>query len=891
MQSSEIRQKFLEFFASKDHIIIPSSSLVPDNDPTLLFTNSGMVQFKNVFTGQEKRLYKRAASLQRVIRVGGKHNDLENVGYTSRHHTFFEMLGNFSFGDYFKYETIFYAWELLTNIYKIPSERLLITVYQEDDESYKIWNRDIGIPSNRIVCIGDNKGKRYASDNFWQMAEHGPCGPCSEIFYDYSPNISSDLFSSSLKLDNKRYIEIWNLVFMEFYRDKSGNMSRLPNLCIDTGMGLERIATLLQNVCSNYDTDLLKPLIFASARETNTNDLTHNSLKVIADHIRSSSFLIMDNVIPSNEGRGYILRRIIRRAIRHGYKLGQKKLFFHKIVPDLILVMKDSYPKLSIQEDYIVQILKKEEEKFGKTFHYGMKILENALIKLSSGDKLDGKTIFTLHDTYGFPSDLTADICREHNIHVDMDNFETSMANQRYLARLSSKFEKADTFNYSGDKTLFEGYEKLESINVTVKALYLLEGDSVDHINIGQKAVIVLDITPFYAESGGQIGDIGFLKDKNTRVKIIDTKKIQSGVFGHYGILEMGNLFIGKVLIAQVNETQRFRIRRNHSATHLMHKALYQILGSHVKQYGSLINSEKIRFDFIQDKPMTSEQIFQVETIVNNEILSNQPTKVRIMSFDEAIREGSKALFNEKYGDIVRVLDIGFSRELCSGTHVSRTGEIGLFKITSENGIGTGIRRIEAVTGDNTLLWVSNQNSILLKVADALHSIPSNIPDRFMQFQKRNKLMKNNINQLRKELSDITCNNLINNQIKIIRGIQVLITSIPRYDFETLYFLIDKLKSRLKSAIILLITKKSSDNQINFISGVTTNLISYVTAKDLVSFITTKINGKGGGHSERAMGSGSTIISNSETILNIYNWIDLKLSQYSNEKNFKKFSL
>ncbi|WP_103035884.1 alanine--tRNA ligase, partial [Castellaniella caeni] len=671
MKTSEIRQKFLSFFESKGHQIVPSSPLVPGNDPTLLFTNAGMVQFKDVFTGKDTRPYHRATTAQRCVRAGGKHNDLENVGYTARHHTFFEMLGNFSFGDYFKQDAIRYAWTLLTEIYGLPKEKLWVTVYQEDDEAYDIWAKQVGVPVERIIRIGDNKGARYASDNFWQMADTGPCGPCSEIFYDHGPDIWGGP-PGSPEEDGDRYIEIWNLVFMQFERDAQGNMNPLPKPCVDTGMGLERIAAVLQHVHSNYEIDLFQNLIRAAARETGATDLGDNSLKVIADHIRACSFLVVDGVIPGNEGRGYVLRRIIRRALRHGHKLGQKGVFFYRLVADLVAQMGAAYPELAAQQARVEQVLRQEEERFGETLENGMRILEAALAELPVGQALDGQTLFTLYDTYGFPVDLTADICRERKIAVDLDGFEHAMAHQREQARAAGKFKAAAGLSYDGVATRFDGYEHLQG-QASVTALYV-DGTAVPSIAQGQDAVVVLDATPFYAESGGQVGDTGLISNAAARFQVADTQKIQSTVFGHHGSLLEGTLSVGDVVGTQVDEQRRADTMRNHSATHLMHKALRQVLGEHVQQRGSLVDPEKTRFDFAHDAPMTPEQIARVEAIVNDEVLANQAVRTQHLSYDEAVAGGAMALFGEKYGDVVRVLDIGFSRELCGGTHVARTG-------------------------------------------------------------------------------------------------------------------------------------------------------------------------------------------------------------------------
>lgn len=708
MKVADIREKFLDFFASKGHTIVPSSSLVPGNDPTLLFTNSGMVQFKDVFTGKDKRPYTRATSSQRSVRAGGKHNDLENVGYTARHHTFFEMLGNFSFGDYFKENAIQYAWELLTTVYKLPAERLYVTVYQEDDEAYNIWNKQVGVPAERIIRIGDNKGARYASDNFWQMADTGPCGPCTEIFYDHGPDVWGGPPGSDQE-DGDRYIEVWNLVFMQFDRSADGVLHPLPKPCVDTGMGLERIAAVLQHVHSNYEIDLFQALIKAAAREVTAQghlvELSNNSLRVIADHIRACSFLVVDGVIPGNEGRGYVLRRIIRRAIRHGYKLGCRKPFFNAMVGDLVAEMGEAYPELAKAAAQVQSILKAEEERFFETIENGMAILDSALGALQEGGNkggmLDGETAFKLHDTYGFPLDLTADVCREREMSVDEAAFDAAMNKQKQQARAAGKFKMDADLAYSGVSTEFKGYDQLEVANARITAIYV-NGTSVNSIAAGQQGVVVLDQTPFYAESGGQVGDQGEISSGSACLNLFrveDTQKIQANVFGHHGELVTGELKVGDAVGAQVDQYQRNRTIRNHSATHLMHKALREVLGDHVSQKGSLVDAEKTRFDFAHHSAMTPEQIAQVERIVNEEILANAETQARVMDIESAKSAGAMMLFGEKYGDTVRVLDIGTSRELCGGTHVQRTGDIGLFKITSESGVAAGIRRVEATTG------------------------------------------------------------------------------------------------------------------------------------------------------------------------------------------------
>ncbi|WP_338881694.1 alanine--tRNA ligase [Achromobacter veterisilvae] len=874
MKSSEIRQQFLQFFKSKGHTIVPSSSLVPGNDPTLLFTNSGMVQFKDVFTGKESRSYTRATSSQRSVRAGGKHNDLENVGYTARHHTFFEMLGNFSFGDYFKRDAIQYAWELLTQVYKLPAEKLWVTVYQEDDEAYDIWAKEVGVPAERIIRIGDNKGARYASDNFWQMADTGPCGPCSEIFFDHGPEIWGGP-PGSPEEDGDRYIEIWNLVFMQFERDAAGNMPRLPRPCVDTGMGLERIAAVLQGVHSNYEIDLFQHLIAAAARETGIKDLEDNSLKVIADHIRACSFLIVDGVIPSNEGRGYVLRRIVRRALRHGYKLGQTKPFFYRLVPDLVAEMGEAYPELAATADRVAQVLKQEEERFGETLEHGMRILDSALANVPKGGQLDGTTLFTLYDTYGFPVDLTADICREREVDVDMAGFEVAMERQRDQARAAGKFKMAEGLNYEGADTRFEGYEKLELDNVKVTALYV-DGTQVQQVQAGQNAVVVLDATPFYAESGGQVGDTGLLEADGLRFAVADTLKIQAGVFGHHGLLESGTLSVGDTLLARVDAVRRARTVRNHSATHLMHKALRQVLGAHVQQRGSLVDPDKTRFDFAQDAPLTAEQIARVEAIVNAEVLANQPTVAQVMAYDDAVKGGAMALFGEKYGDTVRVLDIGFSRELCGGTHVSRTGDIGLFKIVSEGGVAAGVRRIEAITGDNALAWVQNQNALLTQVAGMLRSTPADLPARIAQVQEQVKALEKDLEQSRSKLAASAGNDLASSAAVDVKGIKVLAAGIGDVDPKALRGMVDNLKDRLKPAVVLLATG-SADGKISVVGGVTADLTDRIKAGDLVGFVAAQVGGKGGGRPDMAMGGGTDVSALPAAIASVQKWVDERL--------------
>lgn len=873
MKTSEIRQKFLSFFESKGHHIVSSASLVPGNDPTLLFTNAGMVQFKDVFTGKETRPYNRATSSQRCVRAGGKHNDLENVGYTARHHTFFEMLGNFSFGDYFKQDAIRYAWELLTTVYKLPAEKLWVTVYQEDDEAYDIWASEIGVPKERIIRIGDKGGVRYNSDNFWQMADTGPCGPCSEIFYDHGADVWGGP-PGSPEEDGDRYIEVWNLVFMQFERSADGTMTPLPKPCVDTGMGLERISAVLQHVHSNYEIDLFQSLIQAAARETKTSDLSNNSLKVIADHIRACSFLIIDGVIPSNEGRGYVLRRIIRRALRHGHKLGQKGLFFYRLVQDLGLTMGEAYPELISQRERIEQVLRQEEERFSETLENGMRILEGALANLPENAKLDGQTLFTLYDTYGFPVDLTADICRERGIEVDLDGFEVAMENQRQMARASGKFKTAEGLSYSGVQTRFDGYTTLEGSG-TVTALYV-DGTSVQSVAQGQQAVVVLDATPFYAESGGQVGDAGILSDaKGLSFEVQDTQKISNQVFGHQGVLNAGTLTVGQTVQAQVDTERRERVIRNHSATHLMHKALRQVLGGHVQQRGSLVDAEKTRFDFAHDAAMTAEQIAQVEAIVNEQVLANQAVQAQLMSFDDAVSGGAMALFGEKYGDEVRVLDIGFSRELCGGTHVQRTGDIGLFKIVSEGGVAAGVRRVEAITGTNSLHWVQAQERLLNDASASLRTQPEGLVARISALQAQIKDLEREREQMQSKLAASAGQDLLAQAVPLNDSSRLLVATLQGVEAKALREMADQLKNKLQSAVILL--SIVADGKVSLVAGVTPDLTSKVKAGDLVGFVASQMGGKGGGRPDMAMGGGTDASVLPQANASVQAWVQSKL--------------
>ncbi|MCQ9616737.1 alanine--tRNA ligase [Paenalcaligenes niemegkensis] len=873
MKTSEIRQKFLSFFESRAHQIVPSSSLVPGNDPTLLFTNAGMVQFKDVFTGKETRSYNRAVSSQRCVRAGGKHNDLENVGYTARHHTFFEMLGNFSFGDYFKRDAIQFSWELLTRVYGLPAEKLWVTVYQEDDEAFDIWNNEIGVPAERIVRIGDNHGARYASDNFWQMADTGPCGPCSEIFYDHGPEVWGGPPGSPDE-DGDRYIEIWNLVFMQFDRAADGTMNPLPRPCVDTGMGLERIAAVLQHVHSNYEIDLFQALIAGAARETACTDLSNNSLKVIADHIRACSFLIVDGVIPGNEGRGYVLRRIIRRALRHGHKLGQTRPFFYRLTADLVAQMGEAYPELATQQSRIEQVLKQEEERFIETLEHGIKILDSALSALSEGQVLDGQTLFTLYDTYGFPVDLTADICREREVEVDLEGFEVAMQRQREQARAAGKFKATADLVYEGVQTRFEGYEKLD-IDASVVALYV-DGLSVPSIQAGQEATVVLDVTPFYAESGGQVGDSGVLRSDAALFTVNDTQKIQAQVFGHQGELTTGTLSVGDTVAAQVNTRLRQDTIRNHSATHLMHKALRQVLGEHVQQRGSLVDAQKTRFDFAHDSALTSEQVAEVERIVNSEVLANEPVAAQLMSYDEAVEGGAVALFGEKYGDQVRVLDIGFSRELCGGTHVSRTGDIGLFKIISEGGVAAGVRRVEAITGNNAVNWALSTNAMLVNVASALKTQPDAVVSRVTQLQTQLRELERERDQLKDKLASSAGLDLAAKAITLAGGVQLLVADLPGVEARSLRTMVDQLKDKLQTAIVLLST--SADDKISLVGGVSKSLTTQLKAGDLVAHVATQVGGKGGGRPDMAMGGGSDLSALQPALASVQKWVEQRLA-------------
>ena len=957
--SNEIRQAFLDFFASKGHEIVASSSLVPHGDPTLLFTNAGMNQFKDVFLGFDKRPYTRAASSQKCVRAGGKHNDLENVGYTARHHTFFEMLGNFSFGDYFKVEAISYAWELLTEVFKLPKDKLTVTVYADDDEAYDIWHDKIRVPAERIIRIGDNKGARYASDNFWMMGDTGPCGPCTEIFYDHGAHILGGRPGEPDE-DGDRFIEIWNNVFMQFNRDEAGVMHKLPKPSVDTGMGLERLSAVLQHVHANYEIDLFQGLIAAAARETKTTDLSSPSLKVLADHIRACSFLIADGVIPGNEGRGYVLRRIIRRAIRHGYKLGCRAAFFYKVVPDLVKQMGEAYPELVANQSRIMDMLKLEEDRFFETIENGMHLLESELwsaskalqriakdrnmfvmsstnnLGSSSGDlyltaklraknessaniaifdfrnnqnildatisqfedyekfyirgslkpsveaakevdttneMLSGELAFKLHDTYGFPLDLTADICRERGVIVDTVAFDAAMARQKDQARAAGKFKGATNVEYNGASTDFKGYETLET-GAKVLALYK-DSVAVNRLNEGDLGIVVLDTTPFYAESGGQIGDSGILKADNGIFAVEDTQKIQAAVFGHHGVLKTGTLNVGDTLKATVDMASRAASMRNHSATHLMHKALREVLGEHVQQKGSLVDTEKTRFDFVHNAPMTDADIAKVEAIVNAEILANAATQARLMDIEAAKQTGAMMLFGEKYGNIVRVLDIGSTTELCGGTHVQRTGDIGLFKIYAESGVAAGVRRVEATTGTGALKLINMQQALINQLAGDFKAPPAEILNKVAQLTDHTKTLEKELARLKSKLASSQGDDLVNQAIEI-SGVKVLAATLEGADANTLREIMDKLKDKLKTAAIVLASV--NDGKVSLAAGVTQDVIAKIKAGDLVNFVAQQVGGKGGGKPDMAMAGGTDASQLPKALASVQEWVTQKLN-------------
>ena len=871
MKSNEIRASFLEFFRSKGHAVVASSPLVPANDPTLLFTNSGMVQFKDVFLGKERRPYARATTAQRCVRAGGKHNDLENVGYTARHHTFFEMLGNFSFGDYFKRDAIQFAWELLTRVYRLPAERLWTTVYESDDEAFELWTTMIGVPPERCVRIGDKPGgQRYQSDNFWQMADTGPCGPCSEIFYDHGPGIAGGP-PGSPDADGDRYIEIWNLVFMQFNRDEAGVLHPLPKPSVDTGMGLERVAAVMQGVHSNYEIDLFQDLIRAAARETGCGDRANPSLNVIADHIRACAFLIVDGVIPGNEGRGYVLRRIIRRAIRHGYKLGRTEPFFHRVVEDLDRAMGAAYPELTAAKARVAQILKQEEERFAETLENGMGVLETAL---ASGDKLlDGDTVFRLYDTYGFPVDLTADICRERDVRIDMAGFESAMEAQRARARAASRFSAAAGLDYAGGRTEFCGYDTMRARGA-VAALYR-EGTAVQELNAGESGVVVLDRTPFYAESGGQVGDRGELAGPAGTFVVRDTQKIQADVFGHHGAQSTGRLRVGDEVGAQVDEVARRRAMGNHSATHLMHAALRAVLGAHVQQKGSLVDAQRTRFDFSHPGPLTDAQIREVEGRVNHAIRHNVDVSARIMRYDDAIRAGALAFFGDKYGDEVRVVGMGdVSTELCGGTHVARTGDIGFFKVVSETGIAAGVRRVEAVTGDGALAWVQALEAERQFVEDFYQANGPALREKIQAERDERKALEKEVARLKSKMAASQGDDLAALAVET-RGVRVLAAALEGADAKALRDTVDQLKQRLKSAAIVL--GAAEDGKVTLIAGVTADLTARLKAGELVNFVAQQVGGKGGGRPDMAQAGGSEPGKLAAALGSVRAWVEQRL--------------
>ena len=870
MSVAEIRKTFLDFFASKGHTVVQSSPLVPGNDPTLMFTNSGMVQFKDVFLGTDKRSYVRAASVQACLRAGGKHNDLENVGYTARHHTFFEMLGNWSFGDYFKRESLKWGWELLTQVYKLPAERLMVTVYIDDDEAYDIWHKEIGLPADRIVRIGDNKGKKYASDNFWMMADTGPCGPCSEIFYDHGAHIPGGPPGSPDE-DGDRFIEIWNHVFMQFDMQADGSLHKLPAPCVDTGMGLERIAAILQHVHSNYQIDIFDQLIKAAARETGCADLQNNSLKVIADHIRATAFLVSDGVLPSNEGRGYVQRRIVRRAIRHGYKLGQKAPFFHKLVADLVRLMGEAYPKLRSEEKRITEALRVEEERFYETLETGMQILDTALA--GGVQVLPGDVAFKLHDTYGFPLDLSADVCRERGLAVDTEGFSAAMERQKSQARAAGKFKQDRGLEYSGAGNEFVGYEHL-SQSSTVLALYL-DGAEVNELAAGQSGVVVLASTPFYAESGGQVGDEGTISSANSVFAVADTQKIKADVFGHHGSVSHGTLKVGDAVQAQVNAAVRAAAMRNHSATHLMHEALREVLGDHVQQKGSLVNAERTRFDFAHNAPVTDAQIRAIETKVNAQILANSATKAELMDIESAKKTGAQMLFGEKYGEIVRVLDIGSTRELCGGTHVGRTGDIGVFKIVSEGGIASGVRRIEAVTGEGALAYLQGLEDTVAQAAQALKTPVAELGLRIASTVDHTKTLEKEIAALKAKLAGFQGEALIS-QVQDLGGVPFLSARMEGADAAALRTTLQKLRDKLPRAIIVLGAVEG--DKVQLVAGVGADLTAKVKAGELVNYLAGQVGGKGGGKPDMAMAGGTDPSKLDAAIASAQAWVQQRIA-------------
>ena len=893
---ADIRKSFLDFFVSKGHTVVASSPipLISSEDPTLMFTNSGMVQFKDVFLGTDKRSYVRAASVQACLRAGGKHNDLENVGYTARHHTFFEMLGNWSFGDYFKRDSLKWGWELLTQVYKLPADKLTATVYIDDDEAYDIWTQEIGLPPERVIRIGDNKGKKYASDNFWMMADTGPCGPCSEIFYDHGDHIPGGPPGSPGE-DGDRFIEIWNHVFMQFDMQADGSLHKLPAPCVDTGMGLERLAAILQHVHSNYEIDIFDALIKAAARETGTTDLHHKSLRVIADHIRATAFLVSDGVVPSNEGRGYVQRRIIRRAIRHGYLLGKKTPFFHKLVPDLVKLMGDAYPRLKSEAARVMEVLRVEEERFFETLATGMSILDGQLsycrltletpvenigrvlagsppARKTDYKKLSGEVAFKLHDTYGFPLDLTQDVCREAGIEVDETAFHTAMDHQKSQARAAGKFKMDKALEYSGAGNTFTGYTTLEGATKIV-ALYA-DGTLVTELKQGQNGIVVLDATPFYAESGGQVGDEGVLIASNMGFAVNDTQKIRADVFGHHGTVVQGTLKVGDSVDAQVNTAVRAQTVRNHSATHLMHKALREVLGDHVQQKGSLVNFDRTRFDFTHNAPVTDAQIKQIETIVNAEILANAATRAQVLPIEAAKATGAMMLFGEKYGDEVRVLEIGTSKELCGGTHVQRTGDIGFFKIVAESGVAAGVRRVEAVTGTEAVAYVQNLEATVQAAAGAFKAPAAELTNRIAHVQDQVKALEKELQQAKGKLASAQGDELSGSAIDV-QGVKLLVAKLDGADAKTLRDTMDKLKDKLKTAVIVLASVDG--DKVQLAAGVTADTMDKVKAGELVNFVASQVGGKGGGKADMAMAGGTDASKLAEALASVHAWVVGKL--------------
>ena len=880
MNASDIRSTFLKFFESKGHQIVASSPVVPGDDPTLLFTNAGMNQFKDVFLGFDKRPYSRATTSQKCIRAGGKHNDLENVGYTARHHTFFEMLGNFSFGDYFKHDAISYAWELLTVHFKLPRDKLWATVYAEDDEAYDIWLKVIGLPPERIVRIGDNEGGRYMSDNFWMMGDTGPCGPCSEIFFDHGPEVAGGP-PGSAEQDGDRYIEVWNNVFMQFNRTEDGVMHKLPKPSVDTGMGLERLAAVLQHVHSNYEIDMFVRLLAAAKTAVQVAaggadiDATSPSLKVIADHIRACTFTVVDGVIPGNEGRGYVLRRIARRGIRHGYKLGARKPFFYTLVAPLALEMGEAYPELRRDVLRVTEVLKVEEERFFQTIANGMEILETALASLAkAGSKvIAGDIAFKLHDTFGFPLDLTADVCRERGVMVDEAGFNTAMNRQRDQARAAGKFKMAQGLAYSGGDTTFHGYEHLVCEHSKVTAIYI-DGSPVQRARAGDDAVFVLDHTPFYAESGGQVGDTGELRNARSRVIVEDTIKVQAAVHGHQGRIVEGEVEVGDTVIARVDAECRLRTVRNHSATHLMHKALREVLGAHVQQKGSLVNAERTRFDFAHNAPVSDAQVVKIERLVNAEILANAAATSRVLPIEQAQKLGAVMLFGEKYGDEVRVLDIGTSRELCGGTHVQRTGDIGLFKIVAESGVAAGIRRVEAVTGDNALAYLQQLEGSVNGLAGTLKATPAEVPFRVAAVLEQVRALEKEVEALKSRLASSQGDELLAQAVDV-NGVKVVAAMLQGADAKALRETMDKLKDKLKSAAIVLAAVEGG--KVQLAAGVTADVIARVKAGELVNFVALQVGGKGGGKADLAMAGGSDVAALPAALTSVVGWVRGKL--------------